>query len=236
MPIEKDLSCSIVDTRRLCQRTADHITALCAGSNKILTGPATQLSDEDLRNGYILTLLALEETGKLFRMWQTAANAEMQNSDSVIVRDLFRNHQAKGGLAGDLCCQMLDYVVSIMQSDRESMTSNSVPMRLLADASDHLKETYQDFKTAREAVMYTAHDEGRTWGDMSGKVRLNVGTENLLLMTVSAGARSYLESGGSFNLAIRGLLDIQRGVQSDQAFALAGRMAFGFMTLIGTKD
>lgn len=236
MPAEKDLRCTISDTRSLCLRTARHVTALCSSSNKILTGPVAQLSDGDLRNGFVLTLLALEETGKLFRMWQTAANAEEQNSDTVLVKDLFGNHQAKGGLAGDLCCQMLDYVFRGMQSDSETRDYNSVPMQLLADARDHLKETYQDFKVAREATMYTAHDQGKAWSDMSGKVRCSIGTENLLLMAVAGGAQAYLDSGGRFSLATKGLLDIQEGIQSDEAFAFAGRMVFGLFTMVGEED
>ena len=141
MPAEKDLRCTISDTRSLCQRTARHVTALCNSSNKILTGPAAQLSDGDLRNGFVLTLLALEETGKFFRMWQTAADAEEQKLDTVLVKDLFGNHQAKGGIAGDLCCQMLDYVVGGLQSDSETRDDNSVPLQLLTNARDHLKET-----------------------------------------------------------------------------------------------
>jgi len=234
MPEEKDLRCRILDARDICQRIAEHVAALCISSNDILKNISKESSNGTLRNAFVLTLLALEETGKLFRVWQAAANVEDHASD-LIVRDLFSNHQAKGGLAGDLCCQMLDYTYTVLGSDSESQNLNSVQRGMLAEARDHLKETYQDFKTIREIVMYTANDQERCWHGMSTKVGRNIGVENLLLMMVASGAQAYLESGGRFSLATKGLLDIQKGVHSDDAFAFTGRMAYGFLKLAGKE-
>jgi AbiV family abortive infection protein len=231
MPEERDLRCGISDAREICRRTAEHVEALCESSDNLLESRSRESGPDSLRSAFVLTLLALEETGKLFRIWQTAAGAEEQRSDLVFVKDLFWNHQAKGGLAGDLCCQMLDYACRSLESNPGTVSRFHAHLEALTRAKDHLKETYENFKSARECAMYTANDQGSSWHEIESRVEKNIEMENLLLELVASGAKGYLESDGRFSLATKGLLDTQKGIKSDESFAFAARMVYGLARL-----
>jgi len=207
------------------------VETLCESSGNLLKDRSKEFEPDSLRSAFVLTILALEETGKLFRIWQTAASAEEQESNLVFVKDIFWNHQAKGGLAGDLCCQMLDYACRSLGSGPETDGRFHTHLEALTGARDHLKETYENFKSVRECTMYTANDHEKSWKEIESSVEKNIEMENLLLGLVASGAEGYLESNGKFSLATKGLLDIQKGIKSDESFAFAGRMMYGLAKL-----
>jgi hypothetical protein len=228
MPKEKDLRCNVSEARSICLRTIDHITDLCADSIHILIGAKKGEDIQLVRGAYVLTLLALEETGKLFRIWQTAAAAERQVSDQVIVSGLFGYHGMKGALAGDLCCQMLAHVARTMESNDTAQESAPNGFRsAVGEARRHLEKVYLDFSTVRETVMYIANDGGASWNGISREVAGNIVTETVLLSIVANGAKMYLASGGDFSVATKALVDISNGVRSPEYYEFTGRMIEG---------
>ncbi len=231
-----DLECTIEEAKSICRTLTRHISNLCVASDKLMTPADDNKRNLTLRPAYVLTLLALEETGKMFKIWQVAADMERDNpSGKVQVEDLFRNHKLKGGLAGDLCCQMLDYAVGALDnlqrykqqedSDYESIESLKTDF---SKAAAHLKEVYVSFKTEREIAMYVSADNDAQWNQRIQIVSEVIGSEEAFLWFVANMADSYLKTEGSFNLAINALSDIRNGVASDNAYAFFGRLLLGF--------
>ena len=228
MSSKRDLYCNLSEAKEFCRRTAAHVAALCDCSATISGNQAKELGDEDLRCAFVLTILALEETGKLFRVWQAAALAEEQTQNRIVVGDLFADHQTKGAVAGDLCCQMLDFVSRTPPATSPPYGQLNVAMHeAVEDAKAHLKKIYQGFESVREIAMYTANDSGDAWRAITKRVRDNIVVENFLLWLVARSAATYLETGGGFLTATKALIDIQKGVQSNEAFEFAGRMMVG---------
>lgn len=224
----KDLRCTVEEAKRFCERTAAHVSALCSSSVSVTTSPSKYLPGEHIRCAFILTLLALEETGKLFRVWQAGARAEGLKEDKIEVQDIFADHGAKGAIAGDLCCQMLDFVSeSNGPAPPNRAESTASQDRWAEDARTHLQEIYQDYESFRETAMYTAHDSGVEWSKILERVRANIVNENMLLWLVASGALAYLETSGRFSTATKALVDIQKGIQSSEAYEFSGRMLAG---------
>ena len=221
------MCCDLAEAQKFCRRTATHIAALCSSSSIVNSNLAKKRDDDHLRCAFVLTILALEESGKLFRVWQAAAQAEERKQDRIEIEDLFADHQAKGMLAGDLRCQMLDFVIKLQTSEPNQNGSADVADRWAEEAGAHLKGIYQDFELVRETVMYSAHDQGARWTEIAARVRGNIETENLLLWLVAGGAIAYMETGGRFSTATKALVDAQKGIQSNEAYEFTGRMLVG---------
>jgi AbiV family abortive infection protein len=182
------------------------------------------MPEERLRCAFVLALLALEETGKLFKVWQAGAHAEEASKERIEVQDLFADHEAKGAVAGDLCCQMLDFVWKVGGSVAPED-------KWATDAHTHLMEVYRDFESVREIAMYTADDDGEGWAKTADRVRSNIDAEISLLWLVSSGALAYLETRGHFSTATKALVDIRAGVKSGESYEFYGRMMEGMLKI-----
>lgn len=216
----KDLQCNLEEARQFCERTATHVCALCSSSVTISMSRSKYLPDGHLRCAFVHTLLALEETGKLFKVWQAGSRAEGLSEDIVEVKGLFADHGAKGAIAGDLCCQMLDFVW-------KASSATQPEDRWAEDAWRHLKEVYQDYESVREIAMYTADDKGEKWRKIADRVRNNIESESFLLWLVASGALAYLETRGRFSTATKALVDIREGTESSESYEFSGRMLAG---------
>jgi len=233
-----DLNCTLEEARRICQTISRHIGDLTDASARILLSSQKDRTKDSLRSAYVLTLLALDETGKMFKIWQIAADAEKQGEpEKILVKDLFRDHELKGGLATDLCCQMFDCAVGWldqMMNAEAPGTHNYEAIKSVkvefSKAIVHLKMVYQSFKSEREVAMYVSADNEREWTRRRPTISEAVTTENLLLWLVANVANSYLNTKGRFDLAIIALLDIRNGIPSDQAYAFYGRLMVGALT------
>jgi len=230
------LDCSIGEAKAICQTLSNHIIDLSNASDKALAVQLPQLRTAAVRPAYVMTLLALEETGKMFKIWQTGALAEDDKSDRVYVENLFRDHKMKGGLASDLCCQMFETVSDWLQNaqrtegpESQSNQGLSKMKEDFAKAVVHLKGVYQAYEAEREAAMYVSDDGNSRWNSRSQVVSEVIDSENLLISIVALAASSYLRTEGSFSLAIKALLDIKKGSRSDQTYAFYGRLAAGLM-------
>ena len=235
-----DLDCSIAEAKAICRLLSQHIFELSIASSKTLSTQLPVRRSGAVRPAYVLTLLALEEAGKMFKIWQTGAKAEDDKSDRVVVESLFRDHEMKGGLASDLCCQMFETVanwVIDMQKVEDPESQNyqllSEMRRDLDKAVVHLKSVYQAYKAEREAAMYVSDDGNAGWNTRNQAVSEVIESDNFLIWVVASAANSYLKTEGSFSLAIKALLDIRKGSQSDQAYAFYGRLMMGLAQQLG---
>ncbi|MCJ7464978.1 MAG: AbiV family abortive infection protein [Thermoplasmata archaeon] len=239
-----DLDCSIEEAKAICQTLSQHILKLSTASGKALSTQLPTRRAGTVRPAYVLTLLALEETGQMFKIWQTGAKAEDDKTDRVLAENLFRDHEMKGGLASDLCCQMFETVANWFLDMQRTEDPKSQSYQVLSEVKEdfdkavvHLKGVYQAYKAEREATMYVSDDGNVGWDSRSQTISEVITTENLLIWIVAFAASSYLTTKGSFSLAIRALLDIRKGSQSDQAYAFYGRMTVGLaQQLAGERE
>ena len=233
-----DLDCTLDEARSICQTISKHIMNLSIASGRALGSSSKVHADDALRSAYILTLLALDETGKMFKIWQVGADAEKRDeSERILVKDLFRNHELKGGLATDLCCQMFDCAagwLGQMMDYEEPGTPNYENIKSvkaeLSKAKAHLKAVYESFKSEREIAMYVSADNNKEWSTRRPSIAESIEAENLLLWLVANTASSYLNTKGRFSLAIEALLDIRSGISSDQTYAFIGRLMLGALS------
>ena len=233
-----DLDCTLDEARSICQTISRHIVNLSNASAQVLRSSSKVHTDDALRSAYVLTLLALDETGKMFKIWQVGANAEKRGeSEKVLVKELFRDHELKGGLASDLCCQMFDCAagwLGQMMDYEEPGTPNYESIKSVkgefSKANAHLKAVYESFKSEREVTMYVSADNDKEWSKRRPSIAEAIESENLLLWLVANVASSYLNTKGRFSLAIEALLDIRSGISSDQTYAFIGRLMLGAMS------
>ena len=224
-----DLDCSIEEAKAICRTLSQHIIQLTNASSNLLSGkfPA-------IRPAYVLTLLALEESGKMFSIWQSGAKAEDEKFDRVQVQNLFRDHRMKGGLASDLCCQMFETVANWMMElektgNPEMLADQSLVImkKEFEKAIVHLKGVYQAYTIEREATMYVSHDGNIEWESRSKEISEVIDSEVFLIWFVAGIANIYLVANGSFSLAIKALLDIKNGMPSDQIKTFFGLLRVG---------
>jgi len=230
--VKEPLACDSAKARIGCKMIADHIFELAEASRAVLDSATGRGGmDSMLRTAYILNLTAYEEAGKLFMMWQALADAERRNLDSICIKE-FELHEPKGDLAGDSCCQMLDFVegnlVRIVDSisgiepslrtTEQTSLANMLSM-FRTSLSAHKERIYRirrHFKQEREDAMYIDFRSG-DWIDPPRFSSQMLFMDCLLLEIVAKAANAYLAEGLDFKLATKALSDMSMNVKSDDA-------------------
>jgi len=229
---KEPLVCDFAMARIGCKMIADHILELAEASHTVLDlATKEKEAKSTLRSAYILNLIGYEEAGKLFMIWQALADAERRSLDKVRIEE-FEYHDPKGDLAGDLCCQMLDFlegdimeIIESIKSAGSGMTPEEEIMitRILAvfksSVSVHKERVYRirkRFKQEREDAMYIDFRNGG-WilsPQLSSEM---LAMDCILLKVVAKAANAYLLEELPFSLATKALSDMSKNVKSDEA-------------------
>lgn len=217
----KPLLCSLDEAREGIQLMAIHVERLCESSGILCEESCENGNPRLLRQAAVLTLLALEETGKLFEVWQAASGVEDQGRDQRVVIPNFRDHSAKGRKVGDLCHRMIAFVrLRAIQGLRDGPipgVANGISKenidRTCRDWDDHFNSLCQTFERERVLAMYVDHLRG-SWTAESPLTWTHVEMDNQLLEFVAVVAKAYFDSGErSFSLALRALKKLEEGIE-----------------------
>jgi hypothetical protein len=163
----------------------------------------------------------------MFDLWQNAAMAESSNHATLTIVD-WKDHNKKGGIAGDLCCQMFGFIVKFARDlPKTSAHIDESIEKLALEASNHLSRVYPNFKQYREAAIYVDLNEN-DWAsklDVSPEI---VRMDNALLALTAEVAKWYLDSRNpSFSLAVRALAMIRDGKKGPEIVQFAAALALG---------
>lgn len=199
------LVCTSEQAREGCVAIANHVILLCNSSEAVRVRSLRLEKPALLRYSYILTLVALEEAGKLFELWQAASESEQSENDKVAV-DSWKDHKRKGGKAGDLCCQMLDFVSNLGDLPGADGASNETWNELqneMTESRRHLSDVYPRFREERLRVLYVDFIDSK-WTDGNSPSMRVIEAENFLLSIVARTARAYLDrTDSSFTASVR---------------------------------
>ncbi len=223
-----DLICNLSEVSKICKTISNHIQNAAASAYILYNTYATKNRAELLRYATILNLIAFEETGKLFMVWQEAANAERQKQSELRVVG-FYHHRNKGEKAGQLFIQMVETILNHISDSFDSikkeentfleLLSNEIVKNvfseMLKDYRDHLTLVGDNFKEIREQFMHTdpQNDYPHTNDNME---ILFIATDSFLFDTIAHFAALYLASGESFSLATKALFDIKEDNKSSE--------------------
>ena len=212
------LVCTSTQARGGCTAIANHVILLCNSSESIRIRAFRLKKPALLRYSYILTLVAMEETGKLFELWQAACESEQNNKDKVAV-DGWKDHERKGGKAGDLCCQMLDFVSSLGDLPGAGDTLNETWDEFrdgMTESRQHLSDVYPRFKEERMRVLYVDFIDSK-WTNGDSPSMRTIEVDNFLLGAVARTARAYLDQENtSFSTPVRLLSQIKNREGTDE--------------------
>jgi len=207
------LVCTLTQAREGCIAIADHVILLCNSSEAIRVRAGRLEKPTLLRYSYILTLVALEEAGKLFELWQAASESEQNHPDEVVV-DGWRDHKKKGGKAGDLCCQMLEFVSNLEDHSLDRDEWNGLRDGI-AESRQHLSEIYPRFREERVLALYVDLIDSK-WTAGSSPSTGTIEVDNLLLGVIARTAHTYLGLRDSrFSIPVRLLSQIKNRERSD---------------------
>lgn len=234
-PDPMTITCTLEEAREGCAAIANHVILLCNSSEAVRLRSLRLEKPAQLRYSYILTLVALEEAGKLFELWQAAGESEQNETDKVVVNG-WRDHKRKGGKAGDLCCQMLDFISNLGELPGASGAISETWSELqndMVESKQHLSDVYPRFREERLRVLYVDFIESK-WTDGNLPSMRIIETENFLLEVVARTARSYLaREGSTFSSSIdllnriRNREGIDKDAQEFMAMIIAQVVQFG---------
>lgn len=211
---------------------ADHILELAHASQAVLNSiPDDSVQKGSLRSAFILNLIAYEEAGKLFMMWQAMADAEAKSSDRIRIED-FEYHETKGDLAGDLCCQMLDFaegefekmiefvrtIGPIMVPPPEPEVAQILSVLKIA-VSTHKERVYRirrHFRQEREDAMYIDFRNG-DWIPPPQYSHQMLAMDCILLQIIASATNAYLAEGLEFGMAMKAVSDLSKHIKSDES-------------------
>lgn len=230
--VKEPLNCSLEQARVGCKEIVKHVRAMITSSKAILTATGTKPEKKSmLRSSFILNLIAYEETGKLFMMWQAAADAERRQCQTIEIES-FEYHDPKGDVAGDLCCQMIDYFESkVMPALQSAMVeSRSGPPTIIDFAGEMLLEDFRNtlsahkervhrirkyFSREREDAMYVDFRDG-VWTRCDQMSDSMLRMDCMLLSTIAEVAEAFLDEGLPFSHATKALIDIRSETMSQE--------------------
>jgi AbiV family abortive infection protein len=215
----KDLKCDLHTAREGCLAIANHVLDLIGVSGQIIMGISdSNQSKRSLKSAYILNLIALEETGKLFRLWKASAEAENSNETTISIED-FRNHEQKADIANSLLCNMLDYVSSELSS-KDLDPLDRFQLKDIAQAvknhRDRLSLILRNFISERENTMYVDYSKGKWTKEIwfsDDLLRLDC----IILGVIADSAVLLLQEGCSFSLTVKALADLKMNKESIEA-------------------
>ncbi len=225
-PKPRPLKCSMNEARDLCIRIAEHVDGLTDASTAILDAEDEGQLDL-LRSSYILTLMALEEIGKMADLRQAASRCDASDLAVVVEVDGFRDHDVKGRLMGDLCCQMFEYAErnlypKVLREHPELKLHEYEATKPLKDARSQLLDLSNKFRTERLSAIYVDLHAGKR------PSRYSVVMYNLLMGFISMMVRAYFRSGEtSFVLASDALRKIDMDTNDEQTAKFREKIALG---------
>jgi AbiV family abortive infection protein len=214
----KDLNCDLNTAREGCIAIANHILDLVGASGRIITGISdhTQVRSS-LKSAYILNLIALEEIGKLFRLWQVSAEAQNLGISIIRIND-FRNHHRKASIANSLLSEMLDYFTSEL-SPLDTDPSDMPPIEIARAFKSYrtwLSSVLSNFSNTRENVMYVDYSTGG-WTKEIGVTYEMLFLNRIILGSIAEFTIIAIQENCPFSWTTKALLDIKNNEDSIEA-------------------
>jgi len=227
------VDCSYDQGKLGCQLIATHILELAETSHaQLLTLTPKGSSPGVLRSVYVLNLIAYEETGKLFKMWQTLADWEKAGKKEAIIHfDQLEDHPSKGNIFGELCSRMMDFAESMMDvickaiNEDPAMTGTPEAAAVWLEICSVLRNAYslhrdriqvigENFKDEREAAMNVDWRVDH-WVSPKPQAYEMLLLDCFLLETISRAAKAYLAGGLNLQIAVKALSDMSQEVVSE---------------------
>jgi len=214
------LRCNLCDVKEGCRIISNHIFNASRSAEILLHTSNLFVNPELLRYAQIMNLIAYEELGKLFMLWQEAAKAERENYQDLEIFG-FYNHPRKGEKAGELFHQMIDVFLDLIfkssiedEHDQESIKlANQIIVEALDRYKQHLIFVGENLKDVREFLMHTDFKDGKWTNKFENEILL-ISTDSNLFKSIAEFSLCYLTSGERFSTATQALMDMKESKES----------------------
>lgn len=189
-----------------CVLTAENIKYF--GQNALLfwflnhSGPACRVS-------YILTLLGIDEAGKVLKILKGSIEAEAKKHQTVKVDNWF-HHWAKGPEASEMALLIIEWLMGIAENEPFMVDGNGrlKDDQLFADWRHHLRVLSKDFSSERNSMIYVDYNEGsHRWHKFNSPRNAIILMDAVLLLLFADIVINHFKGGGSF-------LDLSAKMQS----------------------